>query len=250
MVRAFMGKKKMVEVCEWITIVGSGTWIVPEGCKTIDYCVVAGGANGGSGNDGGGAGGSGGGYSNVYKFDVSMVKNIAFSVGVANANSAFGRTTVTTGTGPSGGSGASSDGNGENGSAGIYPFDNNNLFKRFCTGGGGGAHSRTSKSTNEGVYNDKYGGAPNGGNASSYSWYDTGWNAHYGQSANPGGGGAYYGAGGGGGGFGYSSMFGNTAKGSGGSGYQGCIILMYERRKRPEDIVGADGIVRINWPVG
>lgn len=247
MVRAFMGKKKVV-VCEWITAVGSGTWIVPRGCKTIDIFLCAGGANGASTN-GGGNGGNGGGYKSIYKIGVTPNSNITYTVGGGNANTVFGNTTVTAGTGPSGGGGASSNGNGSRGASGIYPFDNNKLFKQFCTGGGGGGCAISDSYSEEGYYNTSYGGSPNGGGAKSWYFYDSGWKTHHGQEGYPGGIGQYYGSGGGGGGFARTSLYGFISNGSCGTGYQGCIILVYEREKRPTDVVDKNlGMVKVNWP--
>lgn len=86
MIRVFMGRKKKVKVCEWITTVGTGSWSVPEGCTSVDCCLIAGGASGGSaGGDWkdsfSGAGGKGGALVNIYNLDVLSVRSISYTVG-------------------------------------------------------------------------------------------------------------------------------------------------------------------------
>lgn len=269
MMRAMMGKKKTVQVCEWITTVGTGFWIPPTGCNTVDVCIIAGGQDGRSAyynkyNDcAGGNGGNGGELINVYGFFVTPGNKIEYTVGDRNSNSKFGTKVAISGAGPIGGTGVigpdvtSNDNsvaiNGGPGTNGLYPFNNNKLFNMCCRGGGGGAWSfSTGKTDNNNTPEfttlEAYGGSPNGGNASSY-YYNSGYKAYSGQSGSKGGSGTSYGSAGGGGGLAKALLYGRVSEGSGGLGHSGCIILMYERAALPTDIVDpATGLVKINWP--
>lgn len=270
MMRAMMGKKKTVQVCEWITTVGIGFWIPPVGCNTVDVCLIAGGQDGGSAyynkyNDcAGGNGGNGGELINVYGFFVTPGNKIEYTVGDRNNNSKFGSKIAKSGAGPVGGTGAIGSTtaagknsvaiNGGSGANGLYPFNNSKLFKMCCRGGGGGAWSLSTGRTDNNptpafTTLEAYGGSPNGGSASSYDYYDSGYNAYTGQSGYNGGSGASYGSAGGGGGLARTSLIGEVSKGSGGLGHSGCLILMYERAALPTDVVDpATGLVKINWP--
>ncbi len=258
MIRVFMGRKKKVKICEWITTVGTGSWSVPEGCTSVDCCLIAGGASGGSaGGDWkdsfSGAGGKGGALVNIYNLDVSSVRSISYTVGGPGENSQLGNKNAVSGTGPVGGASIPFPGNenyalnGLAGKAGLFPFDNSKLFKACCRGGGSGAYvlATNSSDPDEGQVFSANGGYPNGGNATGYYWL----NAEYAGRGYNGSGGTYYGDGGGGGGFSRYGPFGKLSKGSGGRGHQGCIILMYERNKLPTDVIDPETkVVKINWP--
>jgi len=241
------------------TYTSSTTWTVPSGVNSIDYLVVAGGGGGGSYGGGGGAGGlmTGTGYS------VTPGNSIIVTIGGGGAggsggnrgttgsNSVLAASTTITAFG-GGGGGSSTTNNGRNGGSG------GGGARQAGTGGTGTAGQGNSGAAGRGAASPYYGGG--GGGASAPGTSGSGTTAGSGGAGTAssisgasitycggGGGGStsgtagsgglggggngavgnnagsaatYYGGGGGGGG---------SSPNNGGAGYQGIVIIAYDR---------------------
>lgn len=203
-------RRPMIEVIEELTVVGTRAWVVPDGCTSVDIFMVGGGRNGTAPPPSaiiGGFGGDGGYIKTVLNMPVVPKSYIFYSIAAANNDATFFYNQhAISGSKHAGGAGVAM-GSGNNGVDGEYPFGDVSFGKRYGASGGSG-----------GMFDPRAGGgtggrdgAGNGGNPLSNNI--NGVNA------------SFYGAGGGGGGFVYNTP------GSGGTGYQGIIILRYKKYK-------------------
>lgn len=223
--RVYKDKAK-VETFESLT--SSGTWTAPSGCNKVDIFLCGAGYNGASANwNYAGKGGNGGYIYNAYNIPVTPGNCYSFVVGSSNgSHSTFTIDSVTyssnSGSSKSGGTAAQNVAgyayNGGAGKDGVYPFDNlypNDFYLYGASGGGGAAENATGKKTGYGGSGGNY-KAGEGGDSPSE-------NLSHSSSVFNGTSAQFYGAGGGGGG----KWTGQTNYSTGGSGYQGVIILHY-----------------------
>lgn len=210
------GAKVLVDVIEELKTPGSGTWIVPDGCESVEVFAIGAGNKGTNGGwDTGlktyirGGGGSGG--SVVTKtISVTAGQPISYSLGKMQ-NTIFGDIKANRSMGAEGGSSYGSE---INGGDGVYPFNDSSLgYKRMGAGGGAGVRNvyGTGLDATQGRSGD-YGGG-NGSDGHRLTGYDA----------------TYYGSGGGGGAGRGNGQDGESVKNAGGDGYQGIIILRYKK---------------------
>jgi hypothetical protein len=210
-----------------LSTVGSSTYTVPTGVKTIHAMVIGGGGTGGTGGDGsayyacGGGGGGAPGQNLFQAIDVTGGQVINYTVGAAAANSVFGTLTASHSYYSSqpnpdyffcsiagkGGDGAtetnySTYGAGGGGGGGYGGG-----------GGGGGGRSRSSASTHGGGGQGGFGGFGGGGGLSAGGTGSDGGAGGYAAAASA----MEFGTGGGG--------YGGAAARTGGAGGQGIIVL-------------------------
>lgn len=220
--RRTMGRKKLVEIYEEITV--SGNWIVPSGCQKVEAFVVAGGKNGGDSDAVLSGPGGDGGQAVLYK-DIQVVpsSNVPVVVGMAGEDSFFMNTSYAaiSGKGAKGGTtyteGMHNPSNGNPGMNGVYADGMTDRFpSRYGAGGGSGAYVR---GLNTGMKSGGKGGDTGGGDGASARDTTGAIYAVNGHDA------TFYGGGGGG----ASKASGSTSLpgGKGGRGYQGIIILHY-----------------------
>lgn len=220
----------LIQVYEELKTVGSGTWVVPAGCTSVDIFVVDPGKYGFAGTSiSSGAGGRGG-YCKTYTGiavtpGASINYNIGLTLGTWFMNSSS--YVATTGNYASGGAEIGHSqidpgySNGKTGGNGYYAFGSTTYStNRYGAGGGSGAAEANSllNITIPGGAGGSTGGGRGGDVVISNNV----------SSSSSGAAATFYGGGGGGGGKQSGSQ---GTYGYGGAGYQGIIILRYYRKK-------------------
>lgn len=224
---------------------------IPNGINSIDLFLVGGGGGGGYHSSTSGIcghGGNGGEVQHYYNVSVTAGMGVEISIGAGGAGgSRYGESTTARGTAggntvvtvnnttyiAQGGSG------GTNGSISVSPADtqpNGNVGGQGARGGyAQGALGVQGTKCELDENDDNYYGASGGGGGNCYNYTPTiiyggetgGGYGGYGRNndaTNTGGDATFYGAGGGGGGFNSKHT-----RGAGGKGYQGIVIIRYNR---------------------
>lgn len=221
--------RTLIEVYEELRTVGSGTWVAPKGCESVDVFIVAGGSPGSTN----GAGGNGGECITILGMPCAKLQSIQYAVGGANTQSSFNGKIARAGYGSAGGAAVSGTGiPGNKGADGVYAFgDTSYSTYKYGAGGGGGSCGYLS-------YCASGSGGLRGGGTGGYiyaestgewqlGWYESDWNVINASGA------FFYGGGGGGAGLLNNANRPNTIPGrtTAGEGYQGIIILRYKKFK-------------------